>query len=301
MLCAQEDGRENLEEGPLDRKCGAPLVTIFVILTFCILGLSATLLTGGRKRRLRAKLSTKLNMMKVNNVVVLNPASDQQNRNSLFGISVALTNKHAIVGAPGVSKAYIFENHGTQPTATILGDGENGTAFGAAVGITDTFCIVGAYGARKAYIFVKQKESWQTTPLAILSETEEKHFGVMVSITDSYAVVGVGSARVFVYNKVDRGRRWVKTKASPTKGPTTFLLVQNSGRSVAMTNTFTLVGSPNAGKAYLMEKTKDFRTPSSGEKIQRNSLLHFIRKLVGMTDKFVSYIFYQDDFDVSAL
>ena len=82
-----------------------------------------------------------------------------------------MTDNHAIVGAPGSGKAFIFEydrqigGWATTAIATISAyTGELG--FGSSVTMTDNYAIVGAPGAGKAFIFEYDSGpgTWTTSP-----------------------------------------------------------------------------------------------------------------------------------------
>jgi len=141
-----------------------------------------------------------------------NPNAYDTSANDWFGISVAISDTHAIVGAyqeddaGGISsgKAYIFDLSDGSLTYTLDNpnpyDTSLGDFFGRSVSISDTHAIVGAdtendaggIESGKAYIYDLSDGSLVSTldnPNAYGTSAEDQ-FGRSVAISGNYAIVG---------------------------------------------------------------------------------------------------------------
>jgi len=148
-----------------------------------------------------------------------------------FGISVAISDSYAIVGAylendAGGSqsgKAYVFHTANGALTYTLDNPNAYGTVlsdrFGASVAISDLYAIVGAYlendasgaDSGKAYVYYTANGALAYTldnPNAFGTSAAD-YFGYSVAISDSYAIVGAyledetgntSSGKAYVYD-----------------------------------------------------------------------------------------------------
>ncbi|HVE72727.1 MAG TPA: Ig-like domain-containing protein [Thermoanaerobaculia bacterium] len=149
--------------------------------------------------------------------------------NDVFGISVAISDDTAVVGAVldntagGIvaGSAYVYVRSGTswsQQTHLIASDGAASDLFGASVAISGNTAVVGAHhdhtaggsDAGSAYVYVRSGTSWsQQAQLFASDGAASDQFGNSVAISGDMAVVGAyfddnaggsnaGSAFVFV-------------------------------------------------------------------------------------------------------
>ncbi|MFZ0229570.1 MAG: FG-GAP repeat protein, partial [Mycobacterium sp.] len=137
-------------------------------------------------------------------------ASDGAN-GDYFGLSVAVSGKIVVVGAPyhTVGKntkqgaAYVFVESGgkwSQKAELTADDGVAGDDFGMAVAVSGTTAVVGSsvhpyssksLGAGAAYVFVESDEKWpQTAKLTANNGMEGDAFGASVAISGGTAVIG---------------------------------------------------------------------------------------------------------------
>jgi hypothetical protein len=142
-----------------------------------------------------------------------------------FGISVALADESAIVGANGdddlgsnSGSAYIFTRTGSswaQQAKLVAADGASADVFGAVVAISGETAIVGANGdddtgsnAGAAYVFTRSGSMWtQQAKLTAADGAASDRFGIAVALAGDTALVGAyldddagadsGSAYVF--------------------------------------------------------------------------------------------------------
>ncbi len=202
---------------------------------------------------------------------------------SNFGIAVDIFADRIIVGADQYNlisgTAFIFKYNGSswQQTAQLTpADPEIGARFGHDVSIHGDVALIGAYlksfgmvdypGA--AYVFRLSNGNWaQEQKLTSWQDQGEQtsdnaYFGFSVDLCQNYAIIGAfgedlngiytdtGAAYIFYFN----GTEWVHDKKlkpfQPVNG-------DEFGRSVAIHNTFALVGTPyqdeagnNAGAVY---------------------------------------------------
>ena len=190
----------------------------------------------------------------------------------LFGVSVAVADKTAVVGAFGnddngslSGSAYIFRYNGAawvEEAKLTASDAAAGDHFGISVAVAalnvltgaGETAVVGAFGdddsgsvSGSAYIFRYNGAAWvEEAKLTASDAAAEDQFGVSVAVADETAVVGAdldddngsfsGSAYIFRYN----GAAWVeeaKLTASDAAAGDQF------GVSVAVSGDTTLVGA----------------------------------------------------------
>lgn len=197
--------------------------------------------------------------------------------NDWFGVSVALGEGHAVVGAHlagGTGAAYVFRRVGTRWFQDVrLGayDAGLGDLFGYAVSIDGDRVLVGAYsdndagaGSGSAYLFQRGKLAWtQEAKLVASDGAPGDQFGYSVSIKGSYAVVGAagadGSGTAHVFKR--HASEWV---AEQELSPTDSTAGGFFGHAVAAGADSVLVGARAdnhrgdfAGAAYVFDRTED--------------------------------------------
>jgi len=183
-----------------------------------------------------------------------------------FGVSVALSENIALVGAPlagHTGAAYIFVRRGsrwTQQARLIAGDGKPGNWFGRTVALSGNTALVSAWYKNNdtgaAYVFVRHGSRWtQQAKLTADDGIAEDYFGSAVALSGGTALVGAagkngntGAAYVFVRNE----RAWTqqaRLTIGEGKPGDTF------GTSIALSGRTALVGAGfanrNTGAAYV--------------------------------------------------
>jgi len=116
----------------------------------------------------------------------------------LFGSSVSVDNRRAIIGAEGKEAAYIFESSSPWAEKAQLASGITGDGFGSAVAISGDYALVGAQGdddrgenSGSAYLFRWDGTQWIQAAKLIADNGEPgDFFGAAVSISGDHAVVG---------------------------------------------------------------------------------------------------------------
>ena len=163
--------------------------------------------------------------------IVLQPPSGA---GANFGISVAVSDATAVVGAPfsdgGRAGAYIYmrsrEGWPTEPTTFLPGPGSADS--GSSLSLDGPTLIVGApYGSNggSAYIYSEGSIGWPTAPSAELSDpalTSDDLFGTSVAVNGSTIIVGAlhtagASGSAYIYDKGPSG--WPKTPTAALPAP----------------------------------------------------------------------------------
>jgi hypothetical protein len=214
-----------------------------------------------------------------------NPNPYSTSAGDRFGQVVAMTDTYSIVaatgeddsGGPSSGKAYIYNNSTGALVHTLNNPNPYGTSqydsFGGSVAISDNYAIVSASGedeagglnSGKAYIYNNSTGALVhtlTNPNAYGTSVGDR-FGAYVGITDTYAIVsaweadagGSNSGKAYIYN-VSTGAL-LHTLDNPNPYDTS--AGDNFGWSVAITDTYAIVGTPSedgasgygAGKAYI--------------------------------------------------
>ncbi|HYA45147.1 MAG TPA: FG-GAP repeat protein [Acidimicrobiales bacterium] len=185
-----------------------------------------------------------------------------------FGVSVALLDGMAVVGAPGAhyGRAYVFQERpsGWQQVAELAGpDNAANDAFGDAVDASGGTVVVGAeervHGFGRAYVFQERPSGWQQVAELAGSDTAAgDNFGSSVAVSGRTAVVGAsgradGAGRAYVFQEGVSG--WYQT--AELAGPGTSA-GDNFGWSVAVSGETALVGAfgqgTDAGRAYAFQR-----------------------------------------------
>ena len=148
-----------------------------------------------------------------------------------FGLSVSLSGKRALVGAPGKSAAYVFDFDGSSwvETAKLTPD-VTSDVFGDAVSVSGNRALVGAWdqndNAGAVFVFASDGSTWtQEGELIPLDTQRNARFGMSVSISGKRALVGargfevnrkqIGSAYVFAFD----GNTWSQeAQLTPSDG-----------------------------------------------------------------------------------
>ena len=195
-----------------------------------------------------------------------------------FGTSVAIDLDYALIGAPAdddviseSGSAYVFRrDEGLQSWSLkdklIESNASQGAYFGNSVELFEGYAIIGSHRGttESALIFKKDTgaETWTEQAILIPADwSADDEFGYAVAISAEYAVVGAryedysggdnaGAAYIF---KRDTGlETWTemtKLRASDVGSGGAFF-----GAAVAILNRQVIVGSYNAGKAYLYDR-----------------------------------------------
>jgi hypothetical protein len=193
-----------------------------------------------------------------------------------FGLSVALSNDHAIVGAytetwgveplGAAGAAYVFARTGTNSwdagTRLVASDAQANDRFGRSVALSGDLAIVGAYledggaddpldRAGAAYVFHYDGSDWDAGTKLVAPDAQELDgFGESVALSGTYAIVGAsaedggagdprsgaGAAYVFQYD----GATWdagTKLVAPDAQADDAF------GYSVALSGGHAIVGA----------------------------------------------------------
>ena len=188
----------------------------------------------------------------------------------LFGVSVAISGRTIVVGAPShaakAGAAYVFMNAGAdwRPVELKGHDTVAKDDFGDAVAISGSTVVVGAFGhaaeAGRAYVFTKGAKAWdQTGEMSGSGTVAGDGFGVSVAIAGRTIAVGAGLAasgagRGYVFTQTARGwHQSVELAGSDSVAGDGF------GDSVAVSGGTVVVGAfghaASAGRAYVFIKT----------------------------------------------
>jgi len=211
-----------------------------------------------------------------------------------FGISVAISDKHIIVGADqeadaggtNSGKAYIFNI----ATGSLLWTLDNpnaystsaNDAFGRSVGISGNYAIVsasteddaGGTGSGKAYIFNVTTGAlvWTLNNPNVDSTSQDDYFGTSVAISGNYAIVGAygesgvggkNSGVTYVYNVVTGQRILTLYNPNPVgTGWNDFF-----SQSLSISGNYAIIGARgedeatagDSGKAYIFSINDTYR------------------------------------------
>lgn len=196
-----------------------------------------------------------------------------------FGVSVAISGDHVIVGASfadaATGAAYVFRRSGDswfELDKLTAEDAAAGDLFGASVAISGDHAVVGAYGAGAsgaAYVFRRNGDTWdQVDRLTVDDVAAASRFGASVAVSSEHAIVGApdddgggtlanaGAAYVFRRN----GDAWDQVDRLVASDAARF---HGFGLSVSISGDDAIVGAPgggdtaNAGAAYVFRRIGD--------------------------------------------
>jgi len=123
---------------------------------------------------------------------------------TLFGISVDITDEYAVVGSN--TKAFLFVNNENSWSRVVEFDGyTDQTNFGHKVALTNEYFVVSAYGSRKVFIFDKlDNGSWNKDAFVAIDQyTSESDFGYSLSIYNQMLLVGArGANRAYLFDNI---------------------------------------------------------------------------------------------------
>jgi hypothetical protein len=205
-----------------------------------------------------------------------------------FGISVAISNAFAVVGATGDDDAafnsgaiYIYQKTGnswTFRTKIPSHDAGSSDLFGISVAISGDYIIVGATLTEAAYIYHWTGSTWDfmkriTAPPIV---TQGDFFGITVAIDGEYALAGAwaasqGDGAAYIFKRT--GSAWdsgVKIVASDAAENANF------GKSVSIKGDYAIVGADtydaeagltNAGAVYIFQRIGPDNTWDTGTRI----------------------------------
>jgi len=232
-----------------------------------------------------------------------NPNAYDTSAGDRFGVSVAITDTYAIVGAhteddaggDASGKAYIFNTATGALLHTLNNPNAYGTSaddyFGLSVAITDTYAIVGAYfeddaagnQSGKAYIFNTATGALLHTlnnpnPVAgdpgpvgpTVGPSYNDFFGLSVAISDTYAIVAAQREDEVAGNQSESGKVYIFSTVTGAllhtlNNPNAYDTVLNDffGYKVAISGNYVVVSAVNeddaggteSGKAYIFNAT----------------------------------------------
>ncbi|MCD6337512.1 MAG: T9SS type A sorting domain-containing protein [Candidatus Marinimicrobia bacterium] len=202
-----------------------------------------------------------------------------------FGVSVAISNGYAIVGAANESEdangentlsnagsVYIFVQSGetwTQQQKIVAFDRETSDYFGCSVDIDGDYVIVGAYdededtsgtnslnSAGSAYIFTRNINTWSQQQKIVADDRAESNwFGYSVAISGDHAIIGAyregwntGAAYIFARNTTS----WVQEQKIIASSRETF---DYFGHSVDISGDYAIVGADEENEDANEENT----------------------------------------------
>ena len=175
---------------------------------------------------------------------------------SLFGISVDITDEYAVVGS--TTKAFLFiNNQNNWNNVLVFDDYTDQTNFGCKVALTNDYVVVSAYGSRKVFIFDKNHDgSWNKNANVIIDQyTSESEFGYSFSIyNDMLLVAARGTNTAYLFENIRNiSSVFVIDEFNDQTG---------FGNDVALTDTDIVITSSTQSKVYLFNIGYD--SPTSG-------------------------------------
>ena len=217
--------------------------------------------------------------------VKLSPADPVKDQ--WFGWSVAVDEKHAIVGSPKVDDrgpnagaAYPYVRRGNtwkpaEPVKIFPIRSGNRDEFGSSVALRGSTAVIGAPGNEKAtgavfvFTYNSDAEKWQQqAKLTAQDKATGDQFGWSVAIDQNIAIFGArfdddhgkssGSAYIFVRN----GETWIQqAKLIPDNGAAS----DNFGHFVSVSDDFAIVGAPKHTHAGLKQSGAAYIFGRNGE------------------------------------
>jgi len=144
-----------------------------------------------------------------------NVKSNNISAGNYFGSCVSLYNTTAVIGAPSVTSAYIFNDGVQQQQLQFTND--TSSTFGSSCSIYGNWAIVGSYSYSKsgAVLFYSQNSSiWSLSQIVRPTEiTQYQRFGFSISIEEDVAIIGAPAMSVslvseaaYIYRKT--GDTW---------------------------------------------------------------------------------------------
>ena len=175
---------------------------------------------------------------------------------SLFGISVDITDDYAIVGSN--TKAFLFINNNNTWNSVVEFDGyTDQTNFGYKVALTNDYVVVSAYGARKVFIFDKNNNGyWNKDALVVIDQyTSKSEFGYSLSIYNQMLLVGArGANSAYLFENIQN--------VSVVFAIDDFNDQSGFGDDVVLTGTDIAITSSTQSKVYLFSIGYDPPTSS---------------------------------------
>ncbi|KPA12838.1 PKD domain-containing protein [Candidatus Magnetomorum sp. HK-1] len=196
-----------------------------------------------------------------------------------FGIDIAISKKHAIIGAyydddkgSNSGSAYIQTYGASGWSESIKLSATDGAAddyFGYAVSISDNYALVGAYkeddkgsDAGAAYIYKRQGSHWsQSAKLLANNGAASDYFGYAVSISNDTALVG---AYLDDYSYTDQGSAYIFKRNGDSWIQEAYLTASDKaasdqfGSAVALSGNYAIIGArydddsySGSGSAYI--------------------------------------------------
>ncbi len=197
-----------------------------------------------------------------------------------FGVAVAISGNHAIVGAPAHNNAtgavYLFKQDEndkslwTEQQKLVAADGSAGDYFGCSVALDSSSAIIGAHRADigsntdqgAAYIFRFAGSNWlEQAKLSAADGQAGDQFGCSVSISGLYALIGArnsstgksssGSAYAYQWDGIDWIEKAKLVSDDASDGQKFGAAVSISGKDALISAPGDGEMGPSAGAAYL--------------------------------------------------
>eukprot|EP00854_Cymbomonas_tetramitiformis_P027854 gene27854-34411_t len=168
-----------------------------------------------------------------------------------FGISVALSGTHLVVGAYGDDshQGSVYLHSVTDSGATFLqkvtaNDGSSGDSFGGCVALSETHLVVGARGdydlvsLGSVYVYSVTDSGATYLQKVKADDGNSVNFGFSVALSDTHLVVGTSGYAVYVYSMSNSGATFVQ-KITVNDGSSG----DKFGERVALSGTHLVVGA----------------------------------------------------------
>ncbi len=176
-----------------------------------------------------------------------------------FGWSVAVAGEEVLVGAPGISRVFIFDCSGGvwSWSGELVPLGIPPAQFGSSVAFDGTRAVVGAPGDRSARVFERSLGIWAETAVLVPDDPTLEDFGASVALHGSEILVGApatGGSGAAVLFGLDTGG-WSQTAELRSA---TALPESEFGFSVALDTGIAVIGAPSddddvLGSAHVFE------------------------------------------------
>lgn len=174
---------------------------------------------------------------------------------SLFGISVDITNEYAVIGSN--NKVFLFINNNNDWDKLLEIDNyTNEQKFGYKVALSNDYLIVSAYSENKIFIFGKTNNTWNKEAITIIDQfINENEFGYSISVYNQMLLVGArGAKKAYLFENFIQNISNVVI-VNNFEDQTGF------GQDVALTDTHMAVTSNTLQKLYLFGF--DYPSPTS--------------------------------------
>jgi cysteine-rich repeat protein len=178
------------------------------------------------------------------------------NGTGVFGTSVGLTQRHAVIGTSR-KQVHVYDRNlnGNWPSLPTASFNRTEMFFGTCVATAGNEIVVGAYGVGQAFIFRRnQRRLWNTVPIVKLlpGTVFDVFFGHGVAMTENETVVA----------SLPTGRAYVYVKYANSSWPqlpdyTLEVLVGTTatvGTAISLANQHIFIGVPDIDTVYIFKK-----------------------------------------------